>query len=216
VPEAGSRSDSIARSIRGAIVSGQLKPGERLVEDSIAEEHQVSRVPVREALRRLEAEGFVTLTPFRGAAVAVPSSHEGLQLLTVRRGLEVMAARLAAERRGAGYEDAIATAVKEEAEAARRHYANRFLSLSLRFHELVRLAAGNEQLVLMLERLMERIAWVFVIDLDERASSAAADHAAIAKAILGGNPVQAGYLMDEHVVQDEVLYRAKAYDQSTE
>jgi DNA-binding FadR family transcriptional regulator len=80
----------------------------------------------------------------------------------------------------------------------------------------VRLAAGNEQLVLMLERLMERIAWVFVIDLDERASSAAADHAAIAQAILGGNPVQAGYLMDEHVVQDEVLYRAKALDQSTE
>lgn len=205
----GPRSATIAGAVRQAIVTGQLKPGERLVEDAIADEHKVSRVPVREALRRLEAEGYVTIAPFRGATVAGPSRREGLQLLTVRRGLEVLAARLAAERGAEGYEEAIAEVVEQEAGASTCHDVSEFLPLSLRFHELVRLASGNDQLVAMLERLWERISWVFEIDADQRATSAAADHAAIARAILGRSPVQAGYLMDEHVLQDEVVYRAK-------
>jgi DNA-binding FadR family transcriptional regulator len=63
------RRDVIANQLREAIISGRFKAGERLIEDALAEEHGVSRVPVREALRRLETEGFVVLTPYRSATV---------------------------------------------------------------------------------------------------------------------------------------------------
>ena len=205
-----SRTEVIGDAVRAGIVSGKLKPGERILEEAIAEEHHVSRVPVREALRRLEAEGFVTLTPYRGATVAAPSAREGLELLTVRRGLEVLAARLAAERRGSGHEQELLAAVAAEEAAGERHDLEGMLAQSLRFHELVLLAAGNSQLTEIMGRLVERIAWVFEIDLEERAASAAADHAAIVRAILAGSPVQAGFLMDEHVAQDEALYRARS------
>jgi DNA-binding GntR family transcriptional regulator len=209
VPGSESRSEAIADAIRSAIVTGRLKPGERIVEDVVAEEHAVSRVPVREALRRLEAEGFITLTPHRGATVVAPSRREGLELLAVRRGLEVLAARLASERRGEGYEHDLLDTVEQETEASRSHDAVAALRLSLHFHEVVRLASGNEQLRLMLSRLVERISWVFELDVDERSAGAAADHSAIAHAILNGAPIQAAYLMDEHVALDEALYRSR-------
>ena len=204
-----SRSDAIADAIRGDIVAGRLKPGKRIVEDVVAEEHDVSRVPVREALRRLEAEGFITLTPYRGATVVAPSRREGLELLAVRRGLEVLAARLASERRGEGYERELLEAVEQETEASHHHDVGALLRFSLHFHELVRLASGNEQLRVMLGKLVERISWVFELDVDERSAGAAADHSAIAHAILNGASIQASYLMDEHVAQDEALYRAR-------
>jgi len=159
-----SRSEAIADAIRSAIVTGRVKPGERIVEDVVAEEHDVSRVPVREALRRLEAEGFITLTPHRGATVVAPSRREGLELLAVRRGLEVLAARLASERRGEGYERQLLETVEQETEASHRHDVEAGLRLSLHFHEVVRLASGNEQLRVMLSRLVERISWVFELD----------------------------------------------------
>jgi DNA-binding GntR family transcriptional regulator len=204
-----SRSEAIADAIRSAIVTGRLKPGERIVEDVVAEEHDVSRVPVREALRRLEAEGFITLTPHRGATVVAPSRREGLELLAVRRGLEVLAARLASERRGEGYERQLLETVEQETEASHRHDVEAGLRLSLHFHEVVRLASGNEQLRVMLSRLVERISWVFELDVDQRSAGAAADHSAITHAILHGASIQAAYLMDEHVAQDEELYRAR-------
>lgn len=200
----------ITQAIRSAIVSGQLKPGERLREEMIAKEHGVSRIPVREALRHLEAEDFVTLTQFRGATVSVPSPKQGLELLVVRRGLEALAARLAAERRAAGYEHSLLSTVDLGVGANRTHDAQALRVHSLRFHELIRLASGNAQLKAMLDKLLERISWVFAIDLEERAAGTAGDHAAIAHAIVNGSPLQAGYLMDEHVVRDASLCRAKS------
>jgi DNA-binding GntR family transcriptional regulator len=204
-----SRSDVIADAIRASIIAGRVKPGERIIEDVVAEEHDVSRVPVREALRRLEAEGFITLTPYRGATVVAPSRREGLELLAVRRGLEVLAARLAAEHRGEGYERELLETVEQETAASQQHDVAALLRLSLHFHEVVRLSSGNEQLGMMLSKLVERISWVFELDVDERSAGAAADHSAITHAILNGSSIQASYLMDEHVAQDEAIYRAR-------
>ncbi len=94
------RRDRIADAIRQDIMSGRLKAGERLPEEVIAKEHHVSRVPVREALRRLESEGFVTLMQFSGARVSETSLRDSIELMQVRRGLEVLATRLAADARG--------------------------------------------------------------------------------------------------------------------
>ena len=79
----------------------------------------------------------------------------------------------------------------------------------MQFHELVAQASGNTQLEQMLERVLQRIAWGFRLDIEDRIDSSWADHSAVANAILSGSSVQAGYLMDEHIRKDEELYRHK-------
>src|SRR3977135_4353949 len=92
--------DVVADGLRAQIVSGALAPGTRIREERIAIEHGVSRVPGREAVQRLEQEGFLVLTPRRSATVATPSARRVLELMEIRTNLEVLAARLAARRGG--------------------------------------------------------------------------------------------------------------------
>jgi DNA-binding GntR family transcriptional regulator len=201
--------DLIADSLRARIMSGDLKPGERLREDGVAEEHGVSRVPVREALRRLESEGFVTLTRYRGATVSETSRRDSLELMQVRRGLETMAARLAAEAHGGPVADELLSVVERGRRAGENEQLDQLPPLIMQFHELVARASGNRQLERTLERVLQRISWGFELDLHARIGSSWADHSAIANAIVHGSPLQAALLMDEHIEKDELLYRQK-------
>src|SRR5260370_38119604 len=93
-----SLSKVVREQIRGLILGGKLAPGERLVEDKLSAELGVSRVPVREALRSLAAEGLVRLLPRRGATVAEITPEIVAELVEVRALLEGLNARLAAQR----------------------------------------------------------------------------------------------------------------------
>lgn len=212
----GPHRDAIADALREKILSGQLRPAQRLREELLAEEFGVSRVPIREALNRLESEGFITLTPFRGASVSQESEHDVLEHMQVRRGLEVMAAQLAAEARGGDVRDELMSIVEEGMLAASRGSRLEELpAISVEFHQLVYRASGNRRLQQMLGTLLQRISWGFSLDLQYQVDSAWSDHAAIAAAILDGSPVQAGHLMNEHVAKDERRYKVR-YDQVQE
>ncbi|WP_320781998.1 GntR family transcriptional regulator, partial [Streptomyces sp. CRN 30] len=87
-------------TLRRRIVEGELQPGQRLVERDLAAELEVSRIPLREALRLLEADGLVVLVPRRGALVAPFAPADVRHLFDVRESLEALAARLAAGRTG--------------------------------------------------------------------------------------------------------------------
>ncbi len=91
--------DKVAEEIRAAILSGHFKPGDRLIEDRLAEEFGVSRNPIREAMRTLASEGLIEVTARRGAVVASLSPQEAEELLEVRATLEGANARLASRRR---------------------------------------------------------------------------------------------------------------------
>jgi len=208
-PDQSPRRDRIADALRQDIMSGRLKAGERLLEEVIAREQEVSRVPVREALRRLESEGFVTLTPYHGARVSESSWRDSTELMQVRCGLEVLAARLAAERRGGEYADALLEVVERGKDAGRAQRLADLPALVMEFHELVAKASGNRQLEIMLERVLQRISWGFELDLQARIDSAWLDHSVIAMAICKGSSVQAAFLMDEHIKKDEILYKQK-------
>jgi len=84
--------------LKNAIISGELKPGERLMEIAIAQQLGVSRTPVREAIRKLEKEKFIEMIPRKGAYVASTTLKDMLDVLEVRRLLEGFASELAAER----------------------------------------------------------------------------------------------------------------------
>lgn len=203
------RRDRIADALRDDIMSGRLQPGERLPEEVIAKEHHVSRVPVREAFRRLESEGFVTLTQYHGARVSETSWRDSIELMQVRRGLEVMAARLAADARGGEYAGALTDVVERGKAAGRKQHLGELPGLIMEFHELVAKASGNRQLEDMIELVLQRISWGFHLELKARIDSAWLDHSLIAMAILNGSPVQAAFLMDEHIIKDEVLARRR-------
>jgi DNA-binding transcriptional regulator YhcF (GntR family) len=88
----------IFNSIREAIILGELKPGERLMEVQLAEKLGVSRTPIREAIRKLELEGLVVMIPRKGAYVADLTKKDIIDVLEVRAALDGLATQLAAER----------------------------------------------------------------------------------------------------------------------
>lgn len=144
----------VLEALREAIISGVLEPGERLMEIQLAEEMGVSRTPVREAIRKLELEGFVVMIPRKGAYVAGVSYKDVKDVFEIRRALEVLAAGLAAEK-----------ATDEEIELMERalHYNNQPNSLEeivqadTDFHALVYKASRNERLTQILSNLREQI-----------------------------------------------------------
>jgi DNA-binding GntR family transcriptional regulator len=192
-----STGDSIAHALREEILAGRLTAGERLVEEAIAKRYGVSRVPVREALTRLQSEGFVTIVRYRGAAVSETLIQDSRELLQIRRGLEILAAQLAAENRGG----AAAGELAAFAEGQHHEQGNDGPS----FHELVAAASGNRQLEEMLAGVNRRVQW----GLGHNPEASTSDHRVLAIAIVNGSVMQAGYLMDEHLQRDERYFADK-------
>ncbi|WP_319456684.1 MULTISPECIES: GntR family transcriptional regulator [unclassified Mycobacterium] len=192
-----STGDSIAHALREEILAGRLAAGERLVEEAIAKRYGVSRVPVREALTRLQSEGFVTIVRYRGAAVSETLIQDSRELLQIRRGLEILAAQLAAENRGG----AVAGELAAFAEDQHHEHGNDGPS----FHELVAAASGNRQLEEMLAGVNRRVQW----GLGHNPEASTSDHRVLAIAIVNGSVMQAGYLMDEHLQRDERYFADK-------
>ena len=204
------KSDPILAALRAEIIDGTLPAGARLKEEAIASRFGVSRVPIREALLQLESEGFVDTAKYKGATVSNRSQQHVVELMQVRRGLEVLAASLAAERHGGDQVDELAAVVERGRQAGDAGAVDELPPLILEFHQVVARAAGNAELARMLDGLLQRIAWGFELEIEDRIDTSWADHAAIATAVLGGSPVQAGYLMDEHIRKDEHIYRRHA------
>jgi DNA-binding GntR family transcriptional regulator len=199
--------ERIAEHLRGEIVRGRIAAGERIREEDVAITFGVSRVPVREAIGRLEAEGFVTLTPRRGATVTIPSAEAGLELLQIRRALETMAAGLAADN----YGGAVAGELLRLTGDARRQVDAGDVSRHPvdvdRFHELVAEGAGNRELAMLLATVRSKLRWIFSLDADDRASHSWSAHAAILAAIVAGDGPEARRSMEEHIAEDEALLR---------
>lgn len=191
-----STGDSIAHALREDILAGRLTGGERLVEETIAKQFGVSRVPVREALSRLQSEGFVTIVRYRGAAVSETLVQDSRELLQIRRGLEILSAQLAAENRGGVVADELA--VIAEGHDDKRH-------AGIPFHQLVASASGNRQLQEMLDGINRRVQW----SLGDNPHASTTDHRILAIAIVNGSVMQAGYLMDEHLRRDEQYFADK-------
>ncbi|MCE4265253.1 GntR family transcriptional regulator [Rhodococcus globerulus] len=204
VSEDESPRDVIARLLREDILAGRLAGGERLVEEAIAQKFGVSRVPVREALGQLEGEGFVTIVRYRGATVSTTLRKDNRELLEVRRGLEVLAAQLAAANRGGS----VAAELSAVAERGHHHSPDHGARIDPAgdvgrpFHDLIVIAAGNDQLREILAGVNRRVAW----GLGDDPEASVSDHATLAAAILSGASVQAGYLMDEHLRRDEQYF----------
>ena len=145
--------DVVFTSLREAIIKGELRPGERLLEIQLAEQLGVSRTPVREAIRKLELEGLVTMLPRRGATVAGITKQHLKEVLEIRKALEILAMELACERIEA---DDLAALIKVEDEFENNIQTDDPLKLAdidESFHSLIYRAADNGRLTSILENL---------------------------------------------------------------
>jgi DNA-binding GntR family transcriptional regulator len=143
--------------LENAILTGELKPRERLVESDLAARLGMSRTPVREALRRLEERGLVRILPHRGAVVSDISAGEVEGIYAVRMHLESLASRLACQRIGReGIQQAEAMQAAYEAEAAGREVRS-LMRANDRFHDVMYLASGNPCLFELIQQLRRQV-----------------------------------------------------------
>lgn len=144
-------------AIREAIINGTLKPRERLMEIQMAEELGVSRTPIREALRKLELEGFIVMVPRKGAYVADVSFKDIADVFEIRAALEALAAGLAAERITDEELEEMERLVVEKTEAITNHDMDRLVEVDTSFHEAIYKASRNERLTSIINNLREQI-----------------------------------------------------------
>ncbi len=202
--------DVVANAIRQAILSGRYKPGERLVEERLAVELGVSRNPVREAIRSLASEGFVEVTPRRGAAVMALSREEAWEMIEVRAALEGLNARLAARHRPAHLLEQLKSVLQEGRSKAAAGTASpeEFVALNAQYHDLLAKAGTNRVLADIARTLRERTAPVFAPLGRRRAVQNWDEHAGILQAVIAGDHELAELLASRHVIQTGKAYLA--------
>jgi DNA-binding GntR family transcriptional regulator len=194
-----SLSEVVSEQIRGRILDGTLKPGERLVEDRLSAELGVSRVPVREALRGLSAEGLVTLLPRRGATVVEVTPETVTELVEVRALLEGLNARLAAQRHDPEIVAQLEDTLARGNEAAKAGTAEELARLNAEFHERLAEASRNAVLSDVMRGLRERTSIAFAINGRARARADWEEHAGILAAVIAGDAELAALLANRHV-----------------
>lgn len=211
--------DRLAATIQARVLSGEFASGSRLRQESLATEFGVSRTPVREALRKLQAAGIVQLEPRRGARVRGPSAREVREAYEVRAELEGLAAALAAARirdedlrrlraAQAKFEDSFERlrAWKEKGAAtppAQAHHE--WIAGNDLFHLVILEAAGNQRLASTLVDLHQSfprdLTWIVLGESSHLLEENVAQHAAVLAAIEARDAETARRRMVEHVLR---------------
>ncbi|MPZ27489.1 MAG: FCD domain-containing protein [Micromonosporaceae bacterium] len=191
--------DKVVEELRRRIVDGAYAPGDRLTEDRLAEAFGVSRNPVREAIRVLEAEGFVVAQPRRSAVVATLSTEDVRDLFDVRLALEPLAARLAAERAGPAAAEALREITTAAEAAATAAQLDRVSELNTQFHATVCGYSGNVLLRSMSEKLHARLQWVYRQSAADRVNHSWAEHESLLAAIGAGDGDKAAAEATNHI-----------------
>lgn len=189
----------VVDSIRERILNGAYAGGERLVEAQLSTELGVSRMPVREALRALAAEGIVTIEPRRGATVAVYTDEQISELVEVRATLEALNAKLAARRHDTGQIRRLEQILQAGSKIDDTTNLADMQQDNHDFHEALAQVAANETLREMVGSLRARTAVIFAPHSPRRAKENWAEHAAILRAVIAGDQELAALLAARHV-----------------
>lgn len=200
---------TVTDQLRALILDGSLGIGVQLKQEALARKFGVSRIPVREALKRLEAEGLVAHTAHQGSVVASRSIDDLLETLDIRIGLESRALVLAIPH--------MTPAILRKAETILARYdasdmPGEWSELNLAFHLCLYKPCGRQRLLSMIESLVRSV------DIHLRAHQSAAigrkspqkDHRALLEACRAGNAERARKLLERHIVQtQQALHNAR-------
>lgn len=195
----------VLEALREAIFNGVLQPRERLMEIQLAEELGVSRTPVREALRKLELEGFIVMVPRKGAYVADLSLKDIEDVFEIRIALEGLAASLSAERITDEELELMERLLAEKAEAINSLNMEKLVEVDTQFHETIYHASRNERLSSIISNLREQIQRYRTTSLayPGRMQRSLEEHRSIVEAIQARDPVLAKQLVQDHIENAE-------------
>jgi DNA-binding GntR family transcriptional regulator len=201
-------SEAVFRSLCQALRAGLYRPGDRLREEEVAQRLRVSRTPVREALGRLMAKGFVEPAGGRGLIVRSLDAAEVLELYAMREILEGAAARLAAQHASQPEIDALNDL--EKAFEAHAGDPVEMARLNRAFHEAIFRAARNRYLDSALQELQDGIALLgaTTFSIDGRPSTAASEHRGLIEAIAKRDSDRAEKLARAHI-QEALRHRLR-------
>lgn len=149
--------DVVFNTLRQEILTGKLKPGERLMEIHLANKLGVSRTPIREAIRKLELEGLVIMIPRRGAEVAQISWKSLKDVLEVRSALDALAIELACERMGQEELELLCEACECFEEATKTKDTRKIAEADVAFHDIIVMSTGNQRLIQLVNNLSEQM-----------------------------------------------------------
>ena len=150
--------DVVFNTLRQAILRGELKPGERLMEVQLANKLGVSRTPIREAIRKLELEGLVLMIPRKGAEVADITEKSLMDVLEVRKALEELAVQLCCDKiTGKEIEELHRAADDFRRILKTSDDVTEIAEADVRFHDIIYLATGNQKLIQILNNLREQM-----------------------------------------------------------
>lgn len=201
-------SEQVYDYLRGAIMTGRFAPGERLNLDELVEQLKVSKMPVKEAVGRLAAEGLIDVQARRGTYISRVDARELAETFEVRRALEVLAGELAVERVAKADIAKLRRLITEMEEAAGRQDFRLHLEKNFEFHGLIIGLSGNSKLIEVYQRLRAPIQiagvhsrsenWLARVDQEQR------EHRAIVRALDQRDPEAVAKAMTEHLKRAKV------------
>ena len=149
--------DVVFNTLRKAILRGELKPGERLMEIQLASKLGVSRTPIREAIRKLELEGLVLMIPRKGAEVAQITEKNMQDVLEVRKALEELSVQLACERITPEQVEEMKMAAEDFRKVLKSGDVTKIAEADVKFHDIIFAATNNQRLITLLNNLREQM-----------------------------------------------------------
>lgn len=205
--------DVVFNTLRKAILTGQLKPGERLMEVHLADRLGVSRTPIREAIRKLELEGLVIMIPRRGAEVAQITEKSLRDVLEVRRALDALSVELACERitdqeikkLKAACDEFERVVGEAKRDAGSIPDASVIAKADVALHDIIVKATGNQRLMQLVNNLSEqmyRYRFVYIKD-ETQHEKLVAEHREIYESIAGRDRERAARASRVHIDNQE-------------
>lgn len=188
------------------IVTRALRPGDHLIESELATQLGVSRQPVREALQRLQSEGWVDLRPAQGAFVHVPTTQQADDLLVVRGLLERESARLAARHATAEDVERLWALQREGERSLAADDEEGLVAANAALHTAVVRLSANEFLAELLGLADRRVRWYYAAIARPRGADAWEEHAALIHAIAAGDEERAAQTMGAHTERTRESY----------
>lgn len=193
--------DVVFNTLRRAILKGELKQGERLMEIALADKLGVSRTPIREAIRKLELEGLVVMAPRKGAKVASITERDLNDVLEVRKGMEVLAISLACKRITGEELEKLEIIERDFQRLIESGNLTELAEMDVKFHDTIYQATNNQRLVQLLNNLREqmyRYRMEYLKDIAVR-RTLAEEHKAICQALRERNQQQAEKYVSIHI-----------------
>ncbi len=193
--------DVVFNTLRDAILTGKLEPGERLMENQLAEKLGVSRTPIREALRMLELENLVELTPRKGAQVLDMSEKDVVNVLEIREVLEGLATQLACKKMTNELLQELKQAEQEMEQSVQQENIEKMVNADERFHDVIFLSTENEKLIQIFNNLKTQLYRYRMahVKLDSGMENIIMQHKALLTAIENKNASDGEDLAKKHI-----------------